>query len=189
MEKKVKKQLITLAITGTLLGTLVPTNAQAYNHDYYKNGPRIGDLRKFILDDQLFRDLVFHLEDYNYELNGKLFNSLEIHELFSKYPTLTSDELYAKVLEVGLKGETLSESTLVAQYTGGTLATVVINLNGKGVTSKTDVTNIIVDGTPISRYDIDSKGNLGFEVYKKPTSISLQVKGKTISITDIRLMK
>lgn len=137
------KKILTTFIIGTTLLTSVPTTALASSGDIWKGSTKIGSIAQLILHPSAFLDLISHMSNYSYEVNGKGYDVAKVNDIFNKNPKASLSDVHG-MIESQLTGTPLSSSNNLV----GTFS-IFLDIPYCTVTlpDKTQtVTNLTVDG-------------------------------------------
>ncbi|MDQ7095016.1 hypothetical protein REC12_15575 [Desulfosporosinus sp. PR] len=90
------KILLTTIIIGTLF-VAVPTPALASTGDIWKGSTDIGTVTQLLLKPDIYLDMLEHMSNYCYEVNGKGYDIAQANDIFVKHPEASISEVQSMI--------------------------------------------------------------------------------------------
>ncbi|MDQ7093931.1 hypothetical protein REC12_10050 [Desulfosporosinus sp. PR] len=103
------KRLLATIVMGIIV-TAIPTPVLASTGDIWKGSIDIGNVTQLLLHPDIFLDMLAHMSNYSYEVNGKGYDIAQANELFKAHPR-DNVSIVANMIETQLIGAPLTGNT------------------------------------------------------------------------------
>lgn len=174
MRNRFYASILKIAMLSIVSICLSASPVLAKTGDLWNGSTNVGSVSYLLLHPNKFLDLLAHLSNYHYEVNGKGYDILQANDLFNANPNSTAAEINAKI-ESLLVGSSLVTQSATITSISSSYSSFITSFT---VTTSPDVFNVKVNQTDML-YQGNNTFILGMSSLKQGSKVTIYIYDST----------